>query len=84
MILEAVGYFLVGAVLALVWACYTYYSAQRRPALAAAWSGGIYAIGCFSVVSYVVHHWTAVPLGIGDVVGTYLTLKYMPDEKESA
>lgn len=77
-------YFLGGGVLALVWACYTHYAAKRRPVLASLWSGGIYAIGCWSAISYVQTHWLAVPLGLGDIVGTYLTLKFLPDGEEKA
>lgn len=77
MVLTALLYFGLGAVLALVWACYTHYAAKNRAALAALWGGGIYALGCFSAISYVAHHWLAVPLGLGDVLGTYVTIKYL-------
>lgn len=74
---EALVYFIIGAVLALVWASYTHYASKGRALPAALWGGGIYALGCFSAISYVAHHWLAVPLGLGDVVGTYCTIKYL-------
>ena len=75
---EAFVYFLIGAVLALVWASYTHFASKGRAVAAALWGGGIYALGCFSAISYV-----APPLargsrsGLGDMVGTYCTIKIL-------
>lgn len=80
-VLEALGYFAIGSVLALVWACYTHYAAKSRAVLAALWGGGIYVLGCFSAISYVEHHWLAVPLGLGDMLGTYVTIKFLKDRE---
>ena len=77
MILTAVAYFALGAALAFVWACYTHYASKGRAALASLWGGGIYLLGCVSAISYVAHHWLAVPLGVGDMLGTYITIRYL-------
>lgn len=81
---EAAGLTVAGGLLALVWAGYTLMVARKRPLAASFWSLGIYGIGCFSVIQYTAHHWQAIPLAVGDFLGTYLTLKYAPEEKDAA
>jgi hypothetical protein len=77
--LEFIGLTFAGGLLAAVWAGYTVATARKRALAASLWSLGIYGIGCFSVISYTAHHWQAIPLALGDFLGTYITLRYFPD-----
>jgi hypothetical protein len=76
MIVLAVSVLMATIALDVCWAKYTLSMTGKRPLASANWSAAIVALGAFTTVSYVEHHWIAIPALIGAWIGTYFTVKH--------
>ena len=75
---QAIICFLSMVVLEYIWAHYTIYLMQNKPALASLAAMGITVANAVVTIFYVDDHWLIVPTMLGAFVGTYAAIKWKP------
>lgn len=67
--------FAVTALYDWVWAKYTYAIAHKSPLYASAYSGIVFALGGYVIVTYTGDHLMLAPAVAGAIVGTYVAVR---------
>lgn len=69
--------FLLYAALDALYAYYTVVCAAGRPVKAAISAAFIYAMGAYGLKLFVTNGWYVIPIVLGAMLGTYVTVKWM-------
>jgi hypothetical protein len=66
----------------VIWAFYIRWSASGKAFRAAVMSILIYVIGAFTFAEFIKDQWVLIPAGLGCFIGTYVTIKYLDNNKK--